>query len=102
MQTIAMVLDSIKSESERRMFADAFAGFAAAWNASRTFVDRYQCTTLPQTYTSAIMTPAVSLSFCTVNEILESICALALLQYVLEKHNEMVEAAVRSQSRAQS
>ena len=95
-----MALNSIANDSERRMFAEAFNGFTAAWKTGFSQVERYGCFIVPDEYKSVVMSFDTPLSFCTANEKDESLCLLSLMQHLADRHNEIIESAIRSQTRA--
>jgi hypothetical protein len=76
---------------ERPRWREAFDGFVKAWNESWKSLQRFGCLVIPTEFRSIVMGPTVPISFCLVGEQDEGICALALIRFLVERHNEFVQ-----------
>jgi len=77
----------IISVDEARRWESAFIGFREAWNTLWQHVDRYTCMEIPQDWKTIVMDDKVPICFCLMDEKDEGICSLALLNYMVDKHN---------------
>lgn len=70
-----------------------FEGWAKAFNHSWKFIDRYKCLPLPNWCRNIVMTKDTPLSFSIPDETGqdEGICSLAVTQFLIDKHNEVIE-----------
>lgn len=85
---------------DKPRWREAFDGFAKAWNESWKSLQRFGCLVIPAEFRSIVMGPDVPISFCLVGEQDEGICALALIRFLAEQHNEFVQLVdVRSRLR---
>lgn len=88
--TIGDLLDDLPEQDKPR-WREAFDGFAKAWNESWKSLQRFGCLVIPAEFRSIVMGPDVPISFCLVGEQDEGICALALIRFLAEQHNEFVQ-----------
>jgi len=88
--TVGSVLKELPREEIRR-WELAFEGFKNAWNLAWKYVDRYTCMTIPEDWQSIEMTSEIPLCFCLADERDEGICSLALLNYLVDKHNRFFD-----------
>jgi len=68
-----------------------FRGFQTAWHFAWPFVERYGCLVVPTEYKQVVMDPSQPLTFCAASEQDEGMCCLALLQYLTELHNAVLD-----------
>jgi hypothetical protein len=88
--TIGDVLKDLPVDEARR-WVSAFTGFKEAWNTLWHHVDRYTCMPIPQDWKTIVMDEKVPICFCLMDEKDEGICSLALLNYMVDKHNQFYE-----------
>ncbi len=80
------------SRRERIAFEKYFNAFCEAWNCCWSAVEQYKCMPIPKIMKNVTMDASKSLIFIIPNEKDESVFILALLQYLVDLHNEFVEA----------
>lgn len=90
--TVANVLKDLPA-AERPTWEAAFEGFAAAWNSTWQFVGRFGCLRIPADFVSMSMTRDTPISFSLPCEKDEGICSLALVRFMVDKHNAVVQGA---------
>eukprot|EP01124_Arcella_intermedia_P034928 TRINITY_DN8767_c0_g1_i1.p1 TRINITY_DN8767_c0_g1~~TRINITY_DN8767_c0_g1_i1.p1 ORF type:complete len:3649 (-),score=794.98 TRINITY_DN8767_c0_g1_i1:25-9951(-) len=88
--TIGEVLRDLPIDEARR-WETAFNGFKSAWNTLWVHVDRFTCMEIPQDWKTIVMDEKVTICFCLMDEKDEGICSLALLNYMVNKHNQFFE-----------
>jgi len=77
--------------AERHRWETCFAGFAGAWNLSWHKVGRFGCLQIPSEYVDMEMRRDKKLTFCLPHETDEGICSLALVRFLVDRHNAFAE-----------
>ena len=85
------VKDVLEQAPNKAKWKNAFHGFSRAWSLSWQFVDRFGCMAIPSMYKNIVMSETLPISFCLPAEKDEGICALALTQFLVQKHNSLIE-----------
>jgi len=89
--TIRDAINSLGSWHERQEFDGVFRDICAAWRLCINKIEQFDCTALPNAYKSIELNDQLQLSFVIPDEKDESICFLALLHFMFEKHNQILE-----------
>jgi hypothetical protein len=77
---------------EQAIFEKCFEEFCAAWNCCWSKVEQYKCMPIPKLMKDLVMDDSKALVFLIPNERDEGVFILALLQYLIDLHNEFVDA----------
>jgi hypothetical protein len=80
-------------EADRARWMTAFIAFADAWNSSWPYVKKYGCLQFSDEFNNFRMDLDAPVSFCLPNELDEGLCPTALTQYLVNKHNNLVQLA---------
>ncbi|KNC55646.1 uncharacterized protein AMSG_01915 [Thecamonas trahens ATCC 50062] len=88
--TVGEVLDAL-SETERPRWEAAFEEYVAAWTAAWKYVERFGCLRIPQLFVNVRMERSTPLAFSLCSDKDEGICPVALVRFLVEKHNTLVE-----------
>eukprot|EP01113_Clastostelium_recurvatum_P024456 TRINITY_DN291_c1_g1_i3.p1 TRINITY_DN291_c1_g1~~TRINITY_DN291_c1_g1_i3.p1 ORF type:complete len:1639 (-),score=510.17 TRINITY_DN291_c1_g1_i3:36-4808(-) len=90
--SVGEVLEALETThpSEINRWRDAFDGYLAAWNAAWKFVDRFVCMEIPSLFRTMSMDMNTPLCFSLPAERDEGICSLALVRYLVDKHNQFL------------
>jgi len=89
--TVGKVLGDV-GDSDRPQWEAAFLGFQSAWNLSWRSVERFGCTRIPADFVQMEMGLDVPITFCLPTDTDEGICPLALVRYLVDQHNNFVQA----------
>lgn len=81
----------LEQAPDRMVWEEAFKGFQLAWNEGWKFVERFNCTLIPEVYKQVRMDRSTPIAFSLPSEKDEGICPLQLARFLGEKHNRMVE-----------
>jgi hypothetical protein len=95
-KTCGAVIEEV-DDSEKPRWLASFSAFCEAWNASWTSVKRIGCVTFSDEYSNMEMGPGQMISFCLPNELDEGLCPLALVQYLVTRHNELIQMCDEAQ-----
>ena len=79
--------------AEKASIEKIFDGWAKSFNHSWKYIERYQCLPLPAWCKNVSMSKDTPLSFSIPDEQDEGICALALIQFLVDKHNDIIDRA---------
>merc|ERR1740121_1284285 len=89
--TVAKVLDSIQNPTERAAWERAYAQFEKAWHIAWPHIERHECQDIPEGLKKVRIDQNSSMSLCIVDPENEGICPLALTQWLVARHNELVQ-----------
>lgn len=90
LKTVAHVLEEAE-EGEKSRIMKSFEGFSAAWNEEWRNVDTFGCLEIPVLYKQLSMTLTTPISYSLPNNLDEGVCPLALVGFMIQKHNAVVE-----------
>jgi hypothetical protein len=93
--TVRDVLDNLPP-TDRGKWASAFQRFETAWCIAYPFVERHECTQLPDNLRKVRVSQDSSLLYCIADEKDEGICPLALTRWLVERNNELVQVVSNS------
>jgi hypothetical protein len=88
--SVGDVLDGLQP-SEKEKWERAFADLAKAWSIAWSSVERYECQEIPQHLKDVSLTRDSPMVYCIADPQNEGICPLALTQFLVERHNELVQ-----------
>jgi hypothetical protein len=88
--TVRDVIDA-QQPSEREKWERAFADLMKAWSIAWSSVERYECQEIPQHMKDVSLTRDSAMVYCIADPQNEGICPLALTQFLVERHNELVQ-----------
>jgi len=88
--TVRDVID-MQQPSEKEKWERAFADFTKAWSIAWPSVERYECQEIPQHMKDVSLTQDSAMVYCIADPQNEGICPLALTQFLVERHNELVQ-----------
>ncbi|CAK0799979.1 unnamed protein product [Prorocentrum cordatum] len=80
-----------QAPSEREKWERAFEDLQKAWSIAWSSVERYECQEIPQHMKSVSLTRNSAMVYCIADPQNEGICPLALTQFLVERHNELVQ-----------
>jgi hypothetical protein len=89
-KSCAAVINEIE-EAERPRWMKAFMAFTEAWNSSWPYVKKHGCLQFSDEFNNFRMNMDAPVSFCLPNELDEGLCPTALTQYLVNKHNNLVQ-----------
>jgi MoxR-like ATPase len=75
----------------RRRWAEAFEGYCLAWNQTWRLVGQFGCLQFNADFKSMQMGPSQSIAFSMPCDSDEGTCALALTQFLVQRHNDFVQ-----------
>jgi hypothetical protein len=93
--TVQQVLDSFPP-ADREKWSVAFDQFQEAWRIAWPYVDRHECLVIEDHLRSIMVTRESSMVYCIADSEGEGICALALTQWLVARHNELVQIVAGS------
>jgi len=97
--TVGKVLDSINNPTERTAWERAYAQFEKAWHIAWPHIERHECRDIPEGLKSVRIDRNSSMLLCILDPEDEGICPLALTQWLVERHNELVQVVSAAISR---
>jgi hypothetical protein len=77
--------------SEKDKWNRAFRSLQKAWDIAWPLVERYECQEIPEHLKSVRLTLDSPMVYCIADPQNEGICSLALTQFLVERHNELVQ-----------
>lgn len=89
---IGDVLDGFADHAERERWQRAYHAFERAWHLAWPHVERHECLEIPEEYRKVMVNHDTALSWFIADSKDEGICALALTQWLTERHNEAIMA----------
>jgi len=89
--TVSEVLDARSSASERARWARAFDRFQEAWRIAWPHIRRFECLEIPEAFHDMVVDRHSAMLWCIADRKDEGICPLALTQFLVERHNEVVQ-----------
>merc|ERR1740121_573469 len=89
--TVGQVLDSINNPTERNTWERAYTQFEKAWHIAWPHIERHECQDIPEGLKKVRIDQNSSMSLCIVDPENEGICPLALTQWLVARHNELVQ-----------
>ena len=75
----------------RPHWIEVFNEFCDAWNNSWSFVQKFGCLAFSSDFVHCRMELQTKFSFCLPNDKDEGLCPMALIEYLVSKHNELVQ-----------
>jgi hypothetical protein len=88
--TVQQVFDSFPP-ADREKWVSAFAQFKMAWRIAWPYIDRHECLTIEDHLRKIMVSEDSSMVYCIVDSENEGICPLALTQWLVARHNELVQ-----------
>lgn len=93
--TVREVLASL-APSERQRWERAYMKLEQAWHIAWPFVERHECLQLSDNLKQVMITRDSSMLWVIADSTNEGICPLALTQWLVERHNELVQVVSAS------
>jgi hypothetical protein len=90
--TIAQAIEG-EPKSEQPIWNNAFDRLDSAWHDSFQYVDRFECLEIPAHMKTFTITKASTMNCAIVDEKDLGICPLVLTQWLVARHNDLVQAA---------
>jgi len=88
--TVRMVLDNFPP-AERQKWTRAFRAFESVWTLAWPYIDRHECLEIPEHLRKIMVSEDSSMVYCIMDSENEGICPLALTQWLVARHNELVQ-----------
>merc|ERR1719491_1588597 len=95
--TVQAHFDSL-APADRKKWVDSFEQFKKAWQIAWPHVDRYECLEIPDHMKTVIVNEESSMVYCICDQENEGICPLVLTQWLVARHNELVQIVAAAQS----
>lgn len=95
--TVQAHFDSLPP-ADRDKWVVAFTQFKTAWRVAWPFVDRYECLEITDSLKQVMVNEDSAMVYCICDAENEGICPLALTQWLVARHNELVQIVASSQS----
>jgi len=89
--TMGDVLEEMEGTGNAKAVREAYEAYRAAFNGSLTYMDRFGCTPIPAMWKATKVTAELPISFALVGRENENLLPLALIQWMCNKHNELVQ-----------
>jgi len=82
--------------TERHKWERAFKQFERAWHIAWPYVDRYECQAFSENLKQVMVTADSEMVWCIAEGKDEGLCPLAITQWLVERHNELVQVVSAS------
>jgi len=77
--------------TEQKKWEEAYQAFEDAWHIAWPYVERHECFQLSDNLKQVMVSRDSSMLWCIADSANEGICPLALTQWLVERHNELVQ-----------
>jgi len=92
---VGEVLSSLPP-AERQKWEHAYQQFERAWHIAWPYVERHECLQLTENLKQVMVNRDSEMLWCIADSANEGICPLALTQWLVERHNELVQVVSAS------
>jgi len=86
--------------TERKIWKRAFEEFKQAWHIAWPYIERHECLELTENLKKVMITEESDMIWCIADSANEGICPLALTQWLVTRHNELVQVVSATAHRA--